>query len=119
MSATFADVKKVLQKTADKAVKKTGEVYEYTKLSLSMTGLKNDVDQLYQQIGKSVYSHYTDEDFSIDDISALCEAVELKNEEIAKVKAKIQDLKNVTICRNCGASVSDDSLFCAKCGEKL
>ena len=117
MATTFDDVKKVLQKTGDKVVKKTSEVYEYTKLSIAMSGLKNDIDQLYQQIGKSVYSHYTDDDFSIDDISGLCEAVELKNEEIAKIQEKIQQLKNVKICGNCGASSSEESMFCAKCGQ--
>ena len=119
MSNTFDDVKKTLQSAANKAVKKTGEIYEYTKLSLNVSGIKNDIDELYKQIGKSVYTHYKDDDFSIDDISSLCEAIEKKNEEIEGIQSKLAELKNVTLCPECGAAVSADSTFCAKCGAKL
>ncbi len=119
MPNTFDDVKRVLQSTASKVMKKTGEVYDYTKLSISVSGIKNDIDELYKQIGKAVYTHFTDDDFSIDDISSLCEAVELKKAELEAVSEKLAELKNVTLCKECGASVNNESTFCAKCGAKL
>lgn len=119
MPNTFDDVKKVLQSTANKVFKKTGEMYDYTKLSLSVSGIKNDIDELYKQIGKAIYTHYTDDDFSIDDISSLCEAVTLKKDELEAASEKLAELKNATICKECGASVNNESTFCAKCGAKL
>ena len=119
MSNTFEDVKKTLQSAAGKAVKKTGEIYETTKLSLNISAVNSDIDELYKQIGKSVYTHYTDDDFSIDDISALCEAVDAKKNELSELQVKMAELKNASLCPECGATVSNDSAFCAKCGAKL
>lgn len=119
MQNTFDDVKNTLQKVAGTVAKKTGEFYDYTKLSLSISGIKNDIDELYKQIGKAVYTHFSDEDFNVDDISSLCEAIDAKKGELEQMSAKLAELKNVAVCEECGASVSKESTFCAKCGAKL
>ncbi len=119
MNINFEDIKKSIEKVTGKVAKKTGEVYDYTKLTISASGVKNDIDELYKQVGMAVYNHYDDDDFSGDDISALCEAITLKKNELEEISEKIAELKNVTVCKECGASVNNESTFCAKCGAKL
>ena len=119
MNINFEKIKETVETITGKVVKKTGEVYDYTKLSIAASGIKNDIDELYKQIGMVFYNHADDEEFSGEEISALCDAITLKKEELAEISEKIAQLKNVSVCSECGASVNNESTFCAKCGAKL
>lgn len=119
MNINFEKIKETIGTISGKVAKKTSEVYDYTKLSIAASGIKNDIDELYKQIGMAIYTHVDEEDYSGEDISVLCDAISMKKQELAEISDKIAQLKNVTVCSECGASVNKESEFCAKCGAKL
>ena len=113
-----------------KLSKKASETYQFTKekatnLSeeLKMKGkineLKENVEDLYIEIGKNVYSELKEgKDVAEEDILNKCNEISEKNDEISKLKEKLLTLKKMKTCPHCGAKIDKDDLYCSKCGKE-
>lgn len=90
---------------------------EVTKLNNDIQKEQGKINDLFFYIGKSYYeAHYDDENAEEHDrISQINECVA----KIKKNKAKINELRNVIICDNCGSEIPSDSSFCTSCGAKV
>lgn len=111
--------KKTLLTATRKVVKKSSEVYDVTKLSLKISSLEDEADKKYNEIGKLIYSNFKGFEISSEDVERLCAEIDVIKGNIDDISRQISELKNATICPECGAEVSKNSTFCAKCGEKI
>jgi hypothetical protein len=101
--------------------KKAGEVVEQTRLNLRIIDLECDINELYREIGKLVYTSRNDDG---DDTTAIEEKIALideKRREIEEIKEKIETLKKTRKCPNpdCGKKCLKDDKFCSSCGAAL
>ena len=89
-----------LGKKASEAYKvtadKTGKIAKEAKLKMKMNELKSEINDIYQDIGKSVYENHVKE--NKDDI--------------------YKQLKDKKKCPNCFTEIEKDVKFCPECGAK-
>ena len=110
--------------------KKATETYQYTKekaanLSeeLKIRGKINDlkgvVEDLYIEIGKTVYTDVKDgKTVAEEEIIKKCNEISEKNDEISKLKEKLLTLRKMKTCPNCGAKIDNKDMYCSKCGKE-
>lgn len=104
-------------KVTQNAISKSKEMAEVTKLNIEVGNLVQKKKDICQEIGEYVLG----ENLLLEDehISSLRSKVEELDTMINTDKEKINDIKNINICPNCGAEVSRDSRFCDKCGTEI
>jgi len=119
LNTMFTKAKKTFFKTANKAVKKSGEVYEKSKISLAVASLQAEIESEYEKIGKLVYESYKTSSEPSEDIQLIFEIIDKKTAEIEEYRKKLGKSKTVVVCAVCGAEVLEGSSFCAKCGEEI
>lgn len=110
----FNKVKKVLGKTAKKAAKVSGDAVDYTKLKIKLSGINDELDELYAKIGKIVYER--DESQNTD---VIFEAIEELRKEKEELKEKLEAFGNKKSCEFCGAKLDNDSKYCSGCGNEI
>lgn len=119
MNEYVENAKKIVASTAQKVIKKSGDIYSTTKLSLQISKLKGEIDDCYKKIGKMFYASYSGDSTSGDEAELLCKKIDELKEDIEVISAQISEIKDVAVCKNCGAEVKKDSPYCAKCGEEI
>ena len=96
------EIKDVAKDFADKAVTKTGEVVEVSKLRLELSKQQGRLRALYQKLGSSVYSMKEKEYEDPDLIDHLCQEIKANLKIQRDLKVKIAGLKKMKVCPVCG-----------------
>ncbi len=114
----------------NKLSKKASETYKFTKEKASniseelkikgrINELKQKTEDLYLEIGKTVYTELKDgKTVAEEEILEKCDKISNSNDEISKLKEKLLSIRKVKTCSNCGAKLDADDLFCSKCGKE-
>ena len=114
-----AKVKDEAEKLTNIAVKKTKDAIEQTKYSYTLSGIEKKINEILADLGLKIYEEYENGiDFG-DEIKDKCDQIKALKEDIKEIKEKMATLKKSVVCRECGAIVSDDSIFCPKCGVRI
>ena len=77
------------------------------------------MDSLCVEIGKLVYRDFLDGDVFRDDIEVLCRAIQAHEMEIPPIRLERAKIHGNTICKNCGAEMSENAAFCPACGAAV
>lgn len=115
----FEKLKKTVVKATKKAADKSTDLVEITKIKFALSEKEGEVDNLYKEIGKAVYSSFKSGDDPEEVLSTNCEKITSLKEEITELRDKLRDYKNIKLCKSCGKEIPSDSDYCNKCGEKL
>ncbi len=113
-----------LGKQASKAAKmtadKTGKLAKETKLKFKMGELKNQINDIYEEMGKKVYEkHVREEDICIKkDLEEQCIKIDVLSDEIDSLLKECLELKDKKQCQSCYKEIEKDVKFCPNCGEK-
>ncbi len=113
-----------LGKKASEAAKitadKTGKLAKETKLKFKMGELRNQINDIYQEIGKKVYEkHIREEDICIKkDLEEQCTKIDVLSDEIDSLLKECLELKDKKQCQSCYKEIEKDVKFCPNCGEK-
>lgn len=113
------EIKDVAKDFADKAVTKTGEVVEVSKLRLELSKQQGRLRALYQKLGSSVYSMKEKEYEDPDLIDHLCQEIKANLKIQRDLKAKIAGLKKMKVCPVCGSRNPMESVYCNQCGSRM
>lgn len=111
--------KEVLASAAKKVVEKSTVIYSTTKLNYEISKLKDEIKDCYIKIGEMFYANYNGKETSREDAEALCRKIDSLKEDIDEISAQIALVKGNAVCDNCGAEVTKESTYCAKCGKEL
>lgn len=113
---------KIAEKTtvvADVATKRATDFATSTKLNIWLFDLNTENEILYKELGKLSYDKHNGIDVSEEDYNLKISLITEKLEEIAEVKAQINDLKSMSVCPVCAKETNTDNSFCPVCGAKL
>lgn len=106
-----------LNKMTQSAISKSKEMAEVTKLNMEISTLTQNLKEVQTQIGIYVLeSNLLPENEKIAEW--VQEAASIKT-KIEANQIKVQDIRNIDICPNCGTEVSRSSKFCNKCGTEI
>ena len=106
-------------RTATQAGKKAGEMFNTSKHQITIFDIKNDINDLYKEIGALVYATHKNGDENSEQIDEKLNAIDEKMERIEELKTLIDEIKDAKSCPSCGARMGKDDEFCRKCGTKL
>lgn len=102
---------------AQNAVDKGKEVAEVTKLNMSISTQEDKIKKIKMEIGEYIAVNFLL--FDDDILMEKMDGIKVCQDEIAALRQKIQDAKNIVLCSSCGAELSKDSKFCVKCGTPV
>lgn len=113
-----------LGKKASEAYKvtadKTGKLAKEAKLKMKMNELKSQINDLYKQIGETIYQkHIREEEYNIDEkLEEHCTNIDVLSAEIDSILKECLELKDKKICQKCFKEIDKNVKFCPECGEK-
>ncbi len=84
---------KMISDTADTVSRKTGEVVELTKLKNQVYSLEREMKKSYEELGKKLYEHYTEEGTIDSEYVEICEEIARREIVIAEYEGEIENLK--------------------------
>ena len=102
--------------TADK----TGKMAKEAKLKMKMAELKNQVNDIYKEIGKKVYEkHVREENIDIKtDLEEECTKIDVLSAEIESKLKECLNLRDKKQCQKCFKEIDKNMNFCPECGAK-
>lgn len=113
----FDDLGEKITQTGQGAMKKTKELADISKLNSQISQEERAINNQYLQLGKAFYENNTEcpDDTYLQFFST-----------VTQKKALVEDLKNQVLaikarknCPNCGATIDENAMFCAKCGSRV
>lgn len=97
---------------------KSGKLIEETKLKISISEKQTEIDEIFEEVGRTVYTMYKDGEDVGKEFTKEAKKVDKIYEEIENMNKKILLNKGLRICESCGETIPSDSKFCVECGEK-
>lgn len=119
MYSMFDDVLEKARMVADIAGKKTGEAVEISRYKVEALRLSNQVKNLHEQLGSTIYS-MTKHDYDNPElVESLVDEIDETLLTLEAVNEKIAELKNIARCDICGAKNGEENYYCCRCGSKI
>ena len=116
---TFEDVLYKAKVVAESAGKKTGELVDQVRLKVDLTAAEKELAAAYEELGRAVYAaHKRGEDVAAP-IGESTSRVEELTEKAAAIRRQIDEYGKVARCSGCGATNTEDALYCKQCGKRL
>ena len=113
------NVSKALNKTAKKAVKVSGSVVDYAKVTVEIKSGQAKIESFYKEIGKAIFKQYkTDQNSVPEDIADYCRCINEIGMSIVELKDKAAELRGIKRCVKCHKNLDLKYEFCPVCGEK-
>lgn len=108
-----------IKNTADKVVKKSGELVELSKIKLGIAGVKSEIGTNYKMLGELVYRMQKDDETDTEKINEVIAKIDELYERLDELNDVCAALKNEKVCSNCGKRNPLDQPFCGGCGQKF
>lgn len=113
----FDDISKRFKKFSRDTATEVQKMNEIRQLNAKVNAEKKKIKSMYAEIGKKLYDMYREEplqgfEMEIRAISEEFTAIDL-------LKARVREVKGVTLCPCCNAEVSVTERFCSNCGSKM
>lgn len=112
-------LKKNAAKVTKNVMQKTNDAVSQTKLSFAINETESKLSELYEDMGRSVYSDYLKSGEVSRDMAERCFQADKLLAEISDLKEKIAELKHSVKCPGCGEYNKDGSSYCSACGAEL
>jgi len=93
MADFFSVLGKKISDVAEDLEKKTEDTLEVQKIKSNIRSLKRANERDFIDIGKMVYEKFHDGEISDIDYVTLCEAIEKREEEIARQEEEVKKIK--------------------------
>lgn len=113
-----------LGKKASEAYKvtadKTGKLAKEAKLRMKISELKNEIADVYEEIGKMIYENHVREQKQdiTNELGEKCIKIDCLSDEIESILKQCLELKDKKQCLNCYVQIEKDAKFCPECGVK-
>lgn len=115
--AFFDKLSKSVTEVSQKAIAKTKELADTSKLNSMISEQEKIIANQYFQIGK-LYASIHKNNFE-DDFAPMIAAITEAEAKISDYKKQVQEIKGIQLCEKCGAEVPDGAAFCSSCGAAM
>lgn len=106
-------------KAADAAGKTAVNMLNATKLNLQIFDLNTEIEILYKEIGKMVYSVHLGNEEDQNALHVKLQLIDEKLSKIGELQAQLNAQRAAAFCPNCGKQCRKDDTFCSHCGAQL
>lgn len=114
----------IFGKVGDSITATSKGVADKAKSASEINGMKKQIQQeeqkvlkYYQTIGQRYYDENA-ENPNAKYYDIMCEIKQI-SERNERLKFKINQIRGIKVCPNCGAEINNDFIFCGICGTKL
>ena len=115
-------ISKVVGKTAtdtyNTVADKSGKAIEDAKLKLAIAEKEDEIEEIYKEMGRTVYDSYKSGEDVGKAFTKDSKAVDKKIAEIEEMNKKILFNKSLRVCDKCKEVINLDNTFCPNCGLK-
>ena len=118
VSDSASTVVKTVGDWANVVVKKSGEIVELSKLTVSIKAEESKIKDLYEEIGKIVYTKFKNNVYIDPELTEKCKEIIIIEKDVHEMNAKISVLKNKKVCTKCGDALEKDAPACTNCGNE-
>lgn len=115
--AFFQELGKQLSDAAQSVGKKTSETAEVSRLNGKKQGVKQQIDALYEQVGKAFFA--TRDAQTHEEAVRLCAQIVELTSQLERLDQMIDKVRGLNRCPNCGGVQPVSARFCASCGARL
>lgn len=115
--AFFDNLTKKASQASAKAIQKTKEFSDTTRLNSMISDEEDKITSNYREIGK-LYTALHEHDYE-DEFSAMIGFIKESEEKIGDYKKQIQEIKGIQNCEKCGGEVPKGAAFCNTCGATM
>lgn len=100
------------------AVKATGKLAREIKLKTQMSENKRKIQEIYEDIGKTIYEKYLLEEELNPEVDLLnpCSRIDILADEIDTFRMELLKLKDLKQCPKCHYEIYYDFHYCPNCG---
>ena len=113
--AFFDEISKRMNTVAQGAQKAA----EIVRIQRQIALKQGEYNKLIAEVGKAYYSAYRSETSAEGELSALCARLDSLQAEIDGLNLKLDDIKQIRRCTECGCVQNETNRFCSACGSKL
>ncbi|MCY6370033.1 zinc-ribbon domain-containing protein [Clostridium ganghwense] len=96
--------------------KKSEELVEISKLTVSISSEESKLKDIYAEIGKQICEKYEHGIYIDPDLVENCNDIVKLKTNVKNMKDRIIQLKNKKFCPKCGEALESETVFCPKCG---
>ncbi len=118
----FDKVKKGMIDSTKTIKEISSEMTETTRLKVAISKEKAQLEELYYNLGKILYTAYENNINTKELPEVVVTALRVlkeTNTRISEYEQRIEFLKGILKCKQCGWEVEEDARFCSNCGNKL
>ncbi len=114
----FNNFGKKIEDATKTAAKKSNELVEMTKINVEIKSEEDKIKKIYTDIGEKVCENYNVDDEIFDGFEELYNRVQDSKAKIHKLNDRALEIKNIKLCNTCSEKLSEDNLYCDKCGAR-
>ena len=114
----FDKIGEVASQTYKYTTEKADKFARETKLRMKMNENKSKIENLYNEIGETVYRQHislSKENFE-EEIKIACEEIDKISKEIEQQNNELLSLKDRKQCPNCHEKIEKEDKYCHNCG---
>ncbi len=113
----FEEMGKVVSQVGNDTIRKTRDFSDVTKLNTQISYSENAIKEIFGQIGRKYFEENAKE--IPEGYGELFQNISIQMNKIEECRNQINLIKGLICCRKCGSVVSNKSVFCPSCGEKM
>ncbi len=114
---TIDKISVTLTQTSKDIAKKAKDLVDVNSVKAAINDQKKVISKAYERIGEQYYKDHAEA--GSDDYQMEFETIGEANAKLKELYNELHTLKNISVCPSCGATHSQEDLFCSKCGMKL
>lgn len=114
----FEKIGEMASQTYKYTAGKADRIARETKLKMKINENKAKIENLYNEIGETVYRKYlnvSNEEFD-EEIKRDCEEIDKISKEIEEQNQELLSLKDRKQCPNCHEKIDIEAKYCSNCG---
>lgn len=113
------DISRKISQGTKAVTQKSGELFEIAKVKMDVASEKEKISDLYEEIGKFIYSDYKKGNVKQEEIIEKCHLIDELNYKVKMLNQKVVQIRGGSLCRKCGEVVEASQRYCHVCGREL